>query len=69
VFEVISSAISVGDVSVAFAPVRGTRVTALERIDVEIAAGSFVAVVGPSGCGKSTLLARSPAWSCRQPDR
>ena len=27
-----------------------------ERIDLEVAAGSFVSVVGPSGCGTSTLL-------------
>lgn len=31
-------------------------VTALDGLDLEIAAGSFTAVVGPSGCGKSTLL-------------
>jgi NitT/TauT family transport system ATP-binding protein len=30
--------------------------TAVDGIDLEIAAGKFVSVVGPSGCGKSTLL-------------
>lgn len=32
------------------------EVTALQRIDLGITAGRFVAIVGPSGCGKSTLL-------------
>jgi putative ABC transport system ATP-binding protein len=30
--------------------------TALDRIDLDIAEGEFVAIMGPSGCGKSTLL-------------
>jgi len=30
--------------------------TALDRINIHIAKGEFVAVMGPSGCGKSTLL-------------
>ena len=34
----------------------GQTIPAIERFDLEIAAGSFVVIVGPSGCGKSTLL-------------
>ena len=29
---------------------------ALERIDLDVREGEFLAIVGPSGCGKSTLL-------------
>ncbi len=31
-------------------------VTAVEKLDLDVAAGDFCAILGPSGCGKSTLL-------------
>jgi sn-glycerol 3-phosphate transport system ATP-binding protein len=35
---------------------RWGEAVALERIDLEIASGSFCVLLGPSGCGKSTTL-------------
>ncbi|TCT09329.1 NitT/TauT family transport system ATP-binding protein [Tepidamorphus gemmatus] len=39
-----------------FDPYRGTQVTAVRDVSLNVEEGDFVAVVGPSGCGKSTIL-------------
>jgi NitT/TauT family transport system ATP-binding protein len=48
--------IAISGVSKRFDSTRGQSVTALEQVDLAIAAGEFLTIVGPSGCGKSTLL-------------
>ena len=47
-----SVSISIKDVSKQF----DNGVSALDRIDLNVAGGEFISIVGPSGCGKSTLL-------------
>ena len=37
-------------------PVDGRQLEAIQRFDLDIATGEFIAIVGASGCGKSTLL-------------
>ncbi len=50
------AAVKLDGVSIEF-PVAGRSFfTAVERTDIAVAAGEFVAIVGPTGCGKSTLL-------------
>lgn len=51
-----AAAVTIEGVSKSYEVRDGDDVLALERVDLDIAPGSFVAVVGPSGCGKSTLL-------------
>jgi thiamine transport system ATP-binding protein len=46
----------VDDLSVSDLTVRFDKTVAVDRVDLELPAGSVTAVLGPSGCGKSTLL-------------
>jgi NitT/TauT family transport system ATP-binding protein len=39
-----------------FVAASGPAYTAVERITLDIRAGTFLSIVGPSGCGKSTVL-------------
>jgi NitT/TauT family transport system ATP-binding protein len=50
-----TAAVEVTGVSKVFAQNKG-EVTAIESVDLTVAAGEFVTLIGPSGCGKSTLL-------------
>lgn len=56
---VAGPAIEMRQVRKEYASASGKTVQALAAIDLDIAAGSFVAIVGRSGCGKSTLLRMS----------
>src|SRR5271165_6895893 len=53
--EAGSPALECHDLTVRFMSERRT-VTALEKISITVAEGSFLTLLGPSGCGKSTLL-------------
>jgi NitT/TauT family transport system ATP-binding protein len=37
-------------------PLTGTELVALDRVNLRVMDGEFVAIVGPSGCGKTTFL-------------
>ena len=50
-----AAAVEVSGVSKVFSQ-GNDEVTALESVDLDVAAREFVSLIGPSGCGKSTLL-------------
>lgn len=43
-------------ISLSYQTTSGTRLLALDSIDLRVESGEFLCIVGPSGCGKSTLL-------------
>jgi NitT/TauT family transport system ATP-binding protein len=49
-------AVALDDATVAFGLGDGRVYTAVEKAQLTVADGEFVAIVGPTGCGKSTLL-------------
>jgi NitT/TauT family transport system ATP-binding protein len=48
--------ISIRDLRKVHTTERGSQITALAGVDLDVADGELVAIVGPSGCGKTTLL-------------
>ncbi len=48
--------VSLQGISLSYQANGGTRLLALEDINLRVNPGEFLCIVGPSGCGKSTLL-------------
>ncbi len=54
--EKTATAVALDEATVAFRLGDGRIYTAVEKANLAVAPGEFVAIVGPTGCGKSTLL-------------
>ena len=50
------AALALRDIRKHFTRRDGTKVPAVDGIDLDVAQGEFVVLLGPSGCGKTTLL-------------
>jgi len=48
--------VSLHGISLSYKTTNGSRLLAIDNIDLKVRAGEFLCIVGPSGCGKSTLL-------------
>ena len=48
--------VSLEGITLNYATNAGSKLVALENINLRVSAGEFLCIVGPSGCGKSTLL-------------
>ena len=48
--------VSLQGISLAYKANDGSRLLALDNINLQVKPGEFLCIVGPSGCGKSTLL-------------